>query len=203
MKTIKANKNLSPSLESGEAELWLQVTRGDEKALSYFYVNYYKKLFNYGSRFVTDRAIAEDAIQEIFIDLWNKRTTLNEIRNTQQYLYRCLRNKIADKLSTFSSRIQPDDNLVRFELNLSHKSHYLNEQIDKDIKERLIHLIASLPPKEKEAIFLIYFDRLSYTEAAAIMSLKVKTVYNLVHIAITKLKGNRETLTYLLFSVTL
>ena len=203
MKTTEANKNLANGLASDETELWLQVKRSDEKALSYFYVHYYKKLFNYGSRFVTDRAIAEDAIQEIFIDLWNKRSALTEIRNTQQYLYRCLRNKIADKLSTFSHRIQPDDNLIRFELDLSHKSHYLNEQIDKDIKTRLINLVASLPPKEKEAIFLIYFDGLSYVEAASIMSLKVKTVYNLIHLAIAKLKGNRETLIYSLFSLTL
>jgi RNA polymerase sigma factor (sigma-70 family) len=202
MKSIKANNNLSSGLPSDEAELWLLVMRSDEKALSYFYVHYYKKLFNYGSRFVTDRAIAEDAIQEIFIDLWNKRSTLNEIRHTQQYLYRCLRNKIADKLSTFSNRIQPNDNFVRFELSLSHKSHYLTEQIDKDIKTQLVNLVASLPPKEKVAIFLIYFDGLSYTEAAAIMSLKVKTVYNLVHMAISKLKGNRETLTGSLLCVT-
>jgi RNA polymerase sigma factor (sigma-70 family) len=203
MKTIEANDNLVNGLTSDETELWLQVKRSDEKALSYFYIHYYKKLFNYGSRFVTDRAIAEDAIQEIFIDLWNKRSTLNEIRNTQAYLYRCLRNKITDKLSTFSRRIQPDDNLIRFELDLAHKSHYLNEQIDKDIKAQLINLVASLPPKEKEAIFLIYFDGLSYAEAAVIMSLKVKTVYNLVHMAIAKLKCNKETLTRSLFCLAL
>lgn len=201
MRSIKTNTDTIPALPTGEVELWLGVKNGDEKALSYFYTHYYKKLFNYGSRFVSDRVIAEDAIQEIFIDFWNKRATLHEVRNTQQFLYSCLRNKIASKLSAFSNRIQPDENFVRFELELSHKSHYLNEQIDKDIKQRLIDLISSLPSKEKEAIFLIYFDGLSYSETADIMSLKVKTVYNLIHMAIGKLKGNRETLTNTLLSL--
>ena len=54
-------------------------------------------------------------------------------------------------------------------------------------------MIGTLTLKQKEAIFLIYFDELSYQEAAAVMSLKIKTVYNLVHQAIARLKGQKNT----------
>jgi len=194
MKPIRSDHEEISFSASNDADLWMKVKNGDEKALGHFYSKYYDRLFNYGSRFIADSNVAKDAIQEIFIDFWNRRSSLSEIRNSQQFLYKCLRNKITSKLSTFSNKIQTDPNFERFEIELYHKSHYLNEQIDKDIKQRLFDIIKSLPAKEKEAIFLIYFDGLSYTEVASIMSLKIKTVYNLVHLAIARMKNRKDTL---------
>ena len=57
-----------------------------------------------------------------------------------------------------------------------------------------MHLIESLTPKQKETIFLIYYDELSFKEVASIMSVEVRTVYNLVHQAMVKLRENKSSL---------
>ena len=83
---------------------------------------------------------------------------------------------------------------VSFQIELSHKTHYLNDQINADIRKKIAELIATLTPKQREAIFLIYYEELSYEEVALIMDLKIKTIYNLIHLAISKLREKKSVL---------
>ena len=91
--------------------------------------------------------------------------------------------------------------LSSFELELSHKTHYLNEQINADTRKKLVELIKTLTPKQREAIFLIFYEELSYEATSLVMELKIKTVYNLVHMAIAKLRERKEHLTMPLLSL--
>ena len=135
--------------------------------------------------------MVEDAIQDLFIEIWNKRAGLDhEVKNVKYYLYKCLRRAIIHKLSSKSNLDMVE--VGSFELELSHKSHFLSHQINMESRQRMMAIIQTLTPKEKEAIFLIYFDELSYQEVASIMSLKIKTIYNLIHRAISKLKGQKH-----------
>ena len=178
-----------------EAEVWNNLKAGDKKALSYFYTKYFNSLYNYGTRITNDCGLAEDCIQDLFIELWNKREGLSIVNNVKYYLYKSIRRKIIYKLSLLSCL--PDaGEITSFEIELSHKSHYLNQQIKADIREKITQLINTLTAKQKEAVFLIYYEELSYEEAALIMDLKVKTVYNLIHLAISKLRQNKEKLSF-------
>jgi RNA polymerase sigma factor (sigma-70 family) len=190
IRLLKQQLPFSDSTE--ETVIWKNLLDGDKKALAHIYTKHFDKLYNYGYRIAKDRTIIEDAIQDLFVEVWNRREGLNrEVRNIRQYLYTCLRRNILLKLSKQNNTVEIDE-LVLFDLELSHKSHYLNNQINTELRQKLIDMIGTLTPKQKEAIFLIYFDELSYQEAASVMSLKIKTVYNLVHQAIAKLKGQKS-----------
>jgi len=175
-----------------ETDVWKSLLKGDRRALGEIYTRYFDKLYNYGSKISHDAAITEDAIQDLFIELWNRRQNLNDqVKSIKFYLYTCLRREIIRRITKQNPTVEISE-VESFEVELSHKSHYLSQQIDMELKKRLAAEIDSLTPKQREAIFLIYFDELSYQEVADIMSLKIKTVYNLIHQAITKLKGRRE-----------
>jgi RNA polymerase sigma factor (sigma-70 family) len=173
-----------------EAAVWVALKERDKKALSFFYTKYFNSLYNYGTKITKDAGLTEDCIQDLFIELWNKREGLSDVTNVKYYLFKSLRRKIIYKLSLLSRL--PASEIDSFDL--SHKSHYLSEQIGSDIREKILQLIKTLSPKQKEAIFLIYYEELCYEEAALIMDLKVKTVYNLIHLAISKLRQNKEKL---------
>jgi len=175
-----------------EAAVWVNLKEGDKKALSFFYTKYFNNLYNYGTKITKDAGLTEDCIQDLFIELWNKREGLSDVNNVKYYLFKSLRRKIIYKLSLLSRL--PVGEIDSFDIELSHKSHYLSQQIDSDIREKILQLIKTLSPKQKEAIFLIYYEELCYEEAALIMDLKVKTVYNLIHLAISKLRENKEKL---------
>lgn len=175
-----------------EREVWTELIRGEKKALAHIYTKYFDKLYNYGSRISKDAVIVEDAIQDVFMTLWNLRTGLNpDVKSIKQYLYTCLRRNILLKLKNRHLSVEISE-LSCFDLELSHKSHYLNSQINSELRQKLTEMVKTLTPKQKEAIFLIYFDELSYEEAASIMSLKIKTVYNLVHQAVARLKERKH-----------
>jgi RNA polymerase sigma factor (sigma-70 family) len=175
-----------------EAEIWCHLRAGDKKALSFFYTKYFDTLYNYGRKITKDCGLTEDSIQDLFMELWNTKERLGEVSNVKYYLFKALRRKIIYKLSLLSRL--PASDIDSFEIELSHKSHYLSEQINHDIREKMAQMVNTLSAKQKESIFLIYYEELSYEEAALIMELKVKTVYNLIHLAISKLRHHKEKL---------
>lgn len=175
-----------------ESLVWKNFLSGDRKALAHIYSTYFDRLYNYGMKISPDAVLIEDSIQDMFIELLNRRERLNsEVKSIKYYLYKCLRRRILSKLTGKKHTVDIDE-LPAFEIKLCHKSHFLTHQIDSEVRQRIVKLIHTLSPKEKEAIFLIYFDELSYEEVASIMSLKIKTIYNLVHKAITKLRGRKK-----------
>jgi RNA polymerase sigma-70 factor (ECF subfamily) len=173
---------------------------GDKRALIFFYTRYFNSLYNYGSRITKDKSLAEDCIQDLFTEFWSKHEGLSEVKNIKYYLYKSLRRKIIYRL-TRDSKVAPSDKLFTFEIELSHKTHYLSQQINTEIRKKVSDLILTLTPKQREAIFLIYYEELSYEEASLIMELKIKTVYNLVHMAISKLRESKSQLSMPLFSL--
>jgi len=184
----------TPEPLSHDAKTWLDLKGGDKSALSYLYTKFFDSLYNYGSRITPDAGLNEDSIQDLFVELWNKRESLNDVHNVKYYLFKSLRRKIIYKLSLQARHPETND-LSNFEIELSDKTHYLNQEITNDIRANLKQLVLALTPKQKEAIFLIYYDQLSYEEVASIMCLKIKTVYNLVNLAIAKLREQKSTLT--------
>jgi RNA polymerase sigma factor (sigma-70 family) len=185
-----------------EAEAWLAMKSGDKRALIFFYTRYFNSLYNYGTRITKDAALAEDCIQDLFTEFWSKHDVLREVKNIKSYLFKSLRRKIVYKLSRDSKFIS-SDRLPSFEIELSHKTHYLSQQIEIDVRKKIADLILSLTPKQREAIFLIYYEELSYEEAAHVMDLKVKTIYNLIHLAISKLRESKTQLSLHVLSILL
>ena len=183
-----------------EVEAWLAMKSGDKRALSFFYTRYFNTLFNYGGRIARNNALTEDCIQDLFTELWSKHEGLSEVRNVKYYLFKCLRHKILYKLS-LESRLHVAGDALSFQIELSHKTHYLNDEINADIRKKVAELIATLTPKQREAIFLIFYEELSYEEVALIMDLKIKTVYNLIHLAISKLREKKSVLSLPLLSL--
>lgn len=175
-----------------EAEAWLAMKAGDTRALIFFYTRYFNNLYDYGTRITYNKALAEDCIQDLFTEFWSKHEGLSEVKFIKQYLFKSLRRKIVYKLSRDSKISAGNGDIISFELELSHKTHYLNQQIKADTRNKIIELIKTLTPKQREAIFLIFYEALSYEETALVMDLKKKTVYNLIHMAISRLREKKE-----------
>lgn len=183
-----------------EVEAWLAMKSGDKRALSFFYTRYFDSLYNYGSRIAKDNALTEDCIQDLFTELWTKHAGLSEVRNVKYYLFKSLRHKILYKLS-LEARLHGVRDSSSFQIELSHKTHYLNDQINADRRQQIADLINLLTPKQREALFLIYYEELTYEQVALIMDLKIKTIYNLIHLAISKLRENKSVLSIPILSI--
>lgn len=173
-----------------ESNYWCNIIDGDKEAFLLFYHKYYRALFCYGFSLSTDRELTKDCIQELFLDIWNTRSTLNkDVENIQSYLFTWLRRKINRKQLRLSK-----DRDYQHSVEGNEGSEFCYEELliafqqTEEKKEQLRKALETLTKKQMEIIRLKFFDNLSYTEISTKTSLTTRTVYNIIHLAITRLR---------------
>ena len=164
-----------------DTQLWEQFTLGDKAAFDTIYDRHFQSLCCYGDRICEDKGLVEDVVQDLFIYLWTRRERLGATSAIKFYLFRCLRRKLIRTLA--QSKRRPDRHMVlkandpRFQLSLQEPSGPLLEE---ELQGKLEAALARLTDRQKEAIYLRFYNNLSFQEVAAIMELEVRSVYNLV-----------------------
>jgi RNA polymerase sigma factor (sigma-70 family) len=84
----------------------------------------------------------------------------------------------------------------------SHEDFLIGEQNTLEWKNKLVQALNSLSPRQREAIYLRFFDNLTYEQIAQVMSLTVPTLYDLLSKAVKKLKAFfNSVVTLLLFCI--
>lgn len=178
-------------LEPTDQELWLGIRDGDEQAYTLIFGRYHRTLYNYGSKLSGNSAIVEDAVQEVFIDVWRLRSNLTEnVTSVKFYLYRALRRRIhvatdkfpvTEELTMLPDQEMPSTYSNSETLLIQHES---STMIARKIREMLLQL----PDRQIEVITLRYFEDFSVEEIAGIMGINEKSVRNLIYKAITSFR---------------
>ncbi len=163
------------------------------KDLSFIYKSYFKTLFNYGMQLIKDRDLVKDSIQDVFIDFTINKDSRN-ILNIKLYLFSSLKYRIYNR-NKKEQRIQKVNdeyycnNLI--ELEDSFQDKLILSQEEELRKKHLSKAYSYLTPRQREAIFLRYYENFSYEEIASILSLEdVKSARNLVYKGIVTLRSN-------------
>jgi RNA polymerase sigma factor (sigma-70 family) len=180
-----------------DQELWAAIRCSDESAFTTLFDAYHATLYNYGFKLCSNSGIVEDAVQDVFIDIWRLRSNLTEnITSIKFYLYRALRRRITVALGKFPLT----EEISMLDEN-SEPSSFLNSETlliateSSEIRSRQIQdLLAGLPERQVEALTLRYFDDFSIEEIAQIMGVSEKSVRNFVYKALTSLREHRQSL---------
>lgn len=170
------------------ARLWSAFKNGDWDAYTSLYHAYFRVLNNYGHKFTRDVNLIEDVIHDIFVNLWTSRENLGNPLSVKNYLYKSVRNMLLRKLrhkARFSD-LEEHDEHVPFEVSFDHQL-ILNEE-QKKIQETLKVVLNQLPPRQREIVFLRFYDGLSYEEIADIMGINVSSTYKLLYKALENLQ---------------
>ncbi len=170
--------------------LWDDFRQGDLGAFTELYNRYVQRLYNYGKRFVSDSALVEDCIQDLFVELWNKKEHLGRTDSPQNYLLKAIRNKLLRRLSQGQKFIAEELENYDFVIELSHEMALINEQAGFEQRAKLQRALEKLTKRQREIIFLKFYENLSYQQIASVMSVEVRYAYNLVSLAIDALKQN-------------
>jgi len=186
-------------MQNDDLRLWLLLKQGDEDAFALLFDKYHTTLYNYGIKLSPGKPyLVEDAIQDLFIDLWRLRGGLTEeIESVKFYLYRSLRRKIHQALrkEPFSDLPDADFDKTPF-TQTSHEFMLIREETLHLQKERLGELIHRLPERQLEALTLKYFENFSTEEIARIMEVNEKSVRNFLYKALVTLRANRHWLVF-------
>lgn len=183
----------SDSSRESDEQLWGRFKTGDRQAFSRIYELQIDALFNYGKNFCKDEALILDSIQDLFVEIWNRKEHLGETDNIRYYLLKSLRRKLFTshkdtQRRRFDWRHDSHDMSVIFRQKAV--DHFVESESDESEfrRNQITHAIEKLPDRQKEALFYVYYEELAYEEAASIMNVNIKTVYNFVWRAIETLR---------------
>lgn len=167
-----------------EEEVLLSLMKGDEKALKLIYLKYWQRLFISAYNVLKDKEVCEDIIQDIMIQLWNKRETLVITTSLSAYLFAATRYQVFHFIRKSHGRAQLLENLKeRFSTNAPDLPLYA-----KDLQERINAAVEGLPEKCRNIYKLSREQNLSYTAIAYQLQISQKTVENQLSIALKKLR---------------
>lgn len=157
-----------------------------EQLFKEVFLQFYPLLLQFGLKLVPDEYLVEEAIQELFLYIYEKEVDLAGINNLKAYLITAFRRRVLLKKKearfTDLSEIKTDIAFSADELWPSGEEQ--REQLD-----QLASLLNALPWRQKEALYLKYFNNLSAKEVAEIMGIQPQVVSNMVYKALRKIRS--------------
>lgn len=162
----------------------------ETKAFQSFFHQHYRPLCNYCYQIVGDIDIAEDCVQEAFIDLWEyiEKMPLRN-HNYLSLIYIIVKNNALQYLRKNKIVIQAKDHLMTVQENTTLTNFDMEDVQRYENIERLYVSIRHLPPKCREVFVASKINGLSYTEIAQEMKISTKTVENHINKAYKLLRG--------------
>ncbi|MEC5144028.1 sigma-70 family RNA polymerase sigma factor [Chitinophaga sp. 212800010-3] len=175
---------------ASHASLWERFLQGDRHAFARIYDTHIDDLYHYGMHFCQDAERVKDCLQDLFQDLWLAREHLTpQIRNIRYYLISSLRRRLLRALRK-DRRYHHQDSweAFEFEFTLPLENHLIQHETAAEQQALLRQAIANLSRRQREAIYLRFFQNLNYSEVAEVMSMQVDSVYNTISKAIAILR---------------
>lgn len=148
---------------------------------------YYSWLCSYVYKLSKDESLADDIVQNVFINIWEKQATITINSSTKNYLLRSCHNQYLKHLRSIKTKCTRLDSLKLETLcELYEEEEEWKEQKIKDITVA----IEALPPKCKQVFILHKFEHVKYKEIADIMGISIKTVENHIAKALSHLRNS-------------
>lgn len=168
--------------------------KGDRHAFKKIFDAFYKGLFLFAQKYVTESDIAEDIVQEVFVKLWEKRDTIKESSSVKAFLYVSVRNKA---LNHFRHQKIVNEHQKEMVHEKSGDLFFKNHLIEEETYRLLLDSI-NLLPEQTQKVCIMSMNGVQNAQIAEEMELSSSTVKYHKKQAITILKEKLKDHLYLL-----
>lgn len=177
-----------------DTELVREVKEGSKEALAVLYLRYYDYLRHYGYRIVPNSILVEECIQELFMYLYESYENLGDVLQVKAYLFSSLRRRLIEKVKKERKRKARAEKDFSFHTDIQFSPEDLRaeEEHQLRIRQTLVQDLNELPWRQREAIYLRYYNGLSTKEIATVMGIANQTVLNTIYQALKKIRKNKE-----------
>ena len=151
----------------------------DESALSQLYDRYGQILYSVGMRILRSVTDAEDVVQDVFLQAWNKADSYQRDKGTvYTWLVTMMRNRAIDRLRSkgFKQHIKSVDveNIMLFSETKSSNPHA--SVVMTEHQQLVISALKQLPKDHQQIFALSYYEGFSQSEIAEKLSIPLGTV---------------------------
>jgi len=177
---------LSPYTKYSEQELVSLLLRQDGQAFSYLYDNYSPALFGIINQIVSDREIATDVLQDVFINIWRKIGSYDDTKGRLfTWMLNIARNAAIDKIRSRPYQDSLKNQPLTENVNSTAANRVVNPQVN-DIG--LKKVINKLKEEYRVLIDMSYFQGFTHEEISKMLNLPLGTVKTRIRSALMQLR---------------
>ena len=171
-------------------KVWLSFKAGEEGALRLLMKQYYAAMHNYGSKFSKNDEFIKDCIQDVFIGMWQYRESLTIPENCKAYLLTSVRRKMLSNKPRLTLLPMEDETEAThcFSIEPSPELALIEEESVQARMRIVSELLGQLSERQREIIYLKFYQGLDRLEIARMMGISDQSVSNLFQKAIHSLR---------------
>jgi RNA polymerase sigma-70 factor (ECF subfamily) len=163
-----------PKMKRSEKKNIREIKKGNIHAFEVLFKTYYKDLCLYANHYLKDLDLAEEATQDVFFTIWEKRASLHINDSIKAYLYTSIRNKCL-------KMIRSENIAHKYSNHVKHAGRPkvttpVDELNAKELNLLIEKTIGQLPERTREIFRMNRYQGLKYQEIADKLSISVKTV---------------------------
>lgn len=168
--------------------IWQNIKNGDSKAFAALFDSFWNQLYQSAYWRVADEDTAKDIVQDVFINLWNKRESIEIESQIEAYLLQSVRNKVIDHFRAIARKAKHEASLSQIQVNDS--GNATEEHIYfKELEVAYQNALSSLPNQMQEVYRLNKEQGFSIDQIAAALHIKTQTVKNQLGTAKQRLRA--------------
>jgi RNA polymerase sigma-19 factor, ECF subfamily len=171
-----ADRNIAERTLSlpNENDLLARIARGDEAAFGVIFHHYQNKIYSFTFHVTGSKGLAEELVQDVFLKVWQHRTTLPGLLRFDSWLFTIARNKVFDLLKNMARDMAFRRQLAGL---LDPASNTVDDRIlSRENEARLQQALDGLPPRQKQIFTLSRHQGLKHEEIAARLHISRHTV---------------------------
>jgi RNA polymerase sigma-70 factor (ECF subfamily) len=163
---------------------------GSQDALAQLYDRYSGLAYGIALRVLGDPGRAEDAVQEAFLNVWNRAGAFDPARGSlRSWLLTAVRNRSIDYLRGRGAHERREQDLEPVAATVGAHADPWHEVSLKLERDAVREALTSLPPEQRQAVELAYFGGYSQTEIAEMTRVPLGTVKGRMRLALEKLSS--------------
>ena len=158
-----------------------------DHTLQRIYESYAERLYSYGMQLCQDKSLVQDALHEVFLDLYRQEDRFEEAADKRAYLFAAFRYKLLRMMKKKPSRCDFDEVAVPPSVGGAEEEMIGLEQAR--LNEALVReMFSSLTQRQREILFLRLSEHMSFQEIADALSIERQSAQNLFGRAVARMR---------------
>ncbi|MCL6266305.1 RNA polymerase sigma factor [Flagellimonas myxillae] len=175
-----------------QGNLWSRFKAGDKTAFESVYRSCIDDMYAYGLKLESDQELVKDSIQEVFIDIFERRNAVSEPYNIKFYILKALKHTIFKKQKKERKKLKLHEQpLVSFSAGHNFEDKRILSELDEEKKQLVTKALQTLTSKQKEIMYLRFSVGLAYEEISEIVGIDHASVRKQVYRAVKKLRNSK------------
>lgn len=157
-----------------DTELAIKIRAGNKKAFREIYDRYHVQMYYIAKKYVKSPDLAEDAVQDIFVKLWEKRFTIDETKSIMGLLFTMLRNHVLNMIRDRKDEIISITDIESKKLPRQNLTE--DEIIYKEYHDIVKEGLKELSERKREVFELRTLQGHTNSEVADLLNINIRTV---------------------------